>query len=363
MTRKKTLCIATTICVGLICAYPARAASFQVQAFASGAAVNATSPDSVEFGDGSLWIAYQNGADTTGASGSSTVARYSTSGTILSTWSIRGNVDGLRIDPASGLVWALQNNDANAALTVINPVTNGTTSYSYGTSYTANGNSLTRGFDDAVFKNGQVYLSETNPATSSDPIVLRLTTGLSSPLEVAGLLNSTFTGVNLATRHTASSTITDPDSVIQDPNGDLALTGEADKEIVFIHNPGASNQSEQFVSLLGSNGTPVNGNPDDTVYPTATRGFIYLADTGANIVYRLSATGLTPGSVYVDVGNEFGSLDLSTGVVTPVFQGVSPHGAQFVNAAITVPEPRTPPYLLLGLFCYGVLRCLGRQTD
>ncbi len=246
---------------------------------------------------------------------------------------------------------------------MINPVTNGTTSYSYGTSYTANGNSLTRGFDDAVFKNGQVYLSETNPATSSDPIVLRLTTGLSSPLEVAGLLNSTFTGVNLATGHTSSTTITDPDSLIQDPNGDLALTGEADKEIVFIHNPGASNQSEHFVSLLGSNGTPVNGNPDDTVYPTATRGFVYLADTGANIVYRLSATGLTPGSVYVDVGNEFGSLDLSTGVVTPVFQGVSPHGAQFVNAAIAVPEPRTPLYFLLGLFCYGVLRCLGRQTD
>lgn len=364
MTRcERILRIATGICAGLIGAYSAQAASFQVQVFASGAAINATSPDSVQFGDGSLWIAYQNGADTTGASGSSTVVRYSTSGAVLNTWSIRGNVDGLRIDPASGLVWALQNNDANAALTVINPVTNATTSYSYGASYTANGNSLTRGFDDAVFKNGQVYLSETNPATASDPIVLRLTTGLSSPLEVAGLLNSTFTGVNLATGHTASTTITDPDSLIQDPNGDLALTGEADKEIVFIHNPGAANQSEEFVSLLGTNGSPVNGNPDDTVYPTATRGFIYLADTGANIVYRLTATGLTPGSVYVDVGNEFGSLDLSTGVVTPIFQGVSPHGAQFVSFAATVPEPRTPLYLVLGLLCCFVLRRFVRQPD
>ncbi|MBV8866834.1 MAG: hypothetical protein JO210_15675, partial [Acidobacteriaceae bacterium] len=54
-----------------------RAASFTVQTFATGAAVKSTSPDSVEFGDGSLWISYQNGADSTGASGASTVVRYS----------------------------------------------------------------------------------------------------------------------------------------------------------------------------------------------------------------------------------------------------------------------------------------------
>lgn len=115
----------------------AEAASFTKQVFATGAAIGATSPDSVEFGDGSLWISYQNGADTTGASGSSTVVRYSPSGVVQKTWNIAGNVDGLRVDPATGLVWALQNNDANSALTVINPVTNATTAYTYGTSYTA----------------------------------------------------------------------------------------------------------------------------------------------------------------------------------------------------------------------------------
>ena len=100
-----------------------RAASFTIQQFATGAAVGGASPDSVQFGDGSLWIAYQNGAASTGGSGSSTVVRYSPSGTVINTWSIAGNVDGLRIDP-SGTVWALQNNDANSALTTINPVTN-----------------------------------------------------------------------------------------------------------------------------------------------------------------------------------------------------------------------------------------------
>ena len=108
--------------------------TYQVQIFANGVMVGGTSPDSVTYGDGSVWIAYQNGADTAGASGSSTVVRYSPEGAIENTWTIKGNVDGLKVDPSTGLVWALQNNDGNSALTVINPTTNATTSYKYGSS-------------------------------------------------------------------------------------------------------------------------------------------------------------------------------------------------------------------------------------
>src|SRR5271167_3888599 len=86
---------------------------FTVQTFATGAAVGGTSPDSVSFGDGSVWIAYQDGADSAGAKGASTVVRYSPSGAIVNQWTIGGNVDGLKVDPTSGLVWALQNNDGN----------------------------------------------------------------------------------------------------------------------------------------------------------------------------------------------------------------------------------------------------------
>jgi hypothetical protein len=35
------------------------------------------------------------------------------------------------------------------------------------------------------------------------------------------------------------------------------------------------------------------------------------------------------------VGNEFGALDTHTGIVTPLFTGVSPHGVVFVAS----PEP------------------------
>jgi hypothetical protein len=95
------------------------------------------------------------------------------------------------------------------------------------------------------------------------------------------------------------------------------------------------NQTESFVALLGPNGQTISGLPDDTVFPTAPSGTFYVADTGANSVYALAASGLAPGSVYVDVGHEFGSLDTSTGIVTPLFTGVSPHGVVFVAS----PEP------------------------
>jgi len=340
--------------VSVICVSACAAQSYNVQTFATGTGLGATSPDSVLFGDGSIWISYQNGADSTGLFGSSTVVRYSLSGAIQNTWSIPGNVDGLRVDH-SGLVWALQNNDGNSTLTVINPTTNGTTLYTYGDTYT---NVPNRGFDDAQFLKGNTFLSETNPASPNDAIVVRLTTGLTSPLQIAGILNSRFTGTNLATGMVGSDTITDSDSLIQTPKGDLALTGEADQQIVFIHNPGQSGQSESFINLLGTNGQTISGLPDDTAYPTASSGYFFMADVGANTVYKISATGLAPGSVYIDVGDEFGILDLSTGIVTPIFIGTSPHGLEFISSAQAVPEPGTLIIFGSGVIALGsLLRC------
>lgn len=312
------------------------ASTFVPSVFATGTPLGATQPDSVVAGDGSLWVAYTNGAASDGTGGSSTVVRYSFSGSVTNTWTIAGNVDGLRVDP-NGNVWALQNNDGNSTLTVINPVTNGTTPYTYGNTYT---NIANQGFDDVEFLNGKTYLSETNPPAGTSPIIWQLTSGLNNPLQVAAILTSTFTGTNLATGTPQSTTIGDSDSLILDGAGDLVLTGESDQEIVIVHNPGAANQSESFINLTGLTSTQ---NPDDTVFPNAANGTFYVADTGGNTVYAINATGLTPGSVYVDVGTIFGLLNLSTGAVTPIFTGVSPHGVFFVAA----PEPAT--FLTAGL--------------
>jgi len=93
--------LATTVAVLILLTVPVRATSITAGVFANGASVSSTSPDSVVFGDGSLWVAYQNGADSTGASGSSTVVRYNLSSSVVNTWTIAGNVDGLRIDHES----------------------------------------------------------------------------------------------------------------------------------------------------------------------------------------------------------------------------------------------------------------------
>jgi len=108
---------------------PLQAASFTSAVFATGAAVNATGPDSVTFGNNSLWVEYSNGASSTGGSGSSTIVQYSLSGAVQHTYTIAGSADGLKFNPNTGQIWALQNQDANSTLTIINPATQATSSF------------------------------------------------------------------------------------------------------------------------------------------------------------------------------------------------------------------------------------------
>jgi hypothetical protein len=120
------------------------------------------------------------------------------------------------------------------------------------------------------------------------------------------------------------------------------LTREADGQLVFVQNAGSSSQSQSFINLLGTNGLPIGADVDDSAFNgNATQGYFLLSDTGANQVYKILATGLSKDMTFVDVGNEFGSVDLSTGIVTPIFPGTSPHGLEFV------PVLSEPPMLTL----------------
>jgi hypothetical protein len=148
----------------------AAALTIDVSTFAT-APVGSSAPDSITTGDGSVWVEYGNGVDSTGViPGFSTIVQYSAvSGAVQHTYSISGLVDGLKFNPTTGMVWALQNNDANATLSLINPTTQAVSGplkylappYAYGnncppaTTSCNNG----RGYDDVAFLNGQVYLS------------------------------------------------------------------------------------------------------------------------------------------------------------------------------------------------------------
>lgn len=349
--KKQLIAVGAYIAIvgaSLLLVSPVRAASFTTTVFATGGAVNANSPDSVTVGNNSVWVEYGNGASSTGGSGSSTIVQYGLNGSVQHTYSIAGSVDGLKYNPNTGQVWALQNQDANSTLTIINPTTGTTSSFTYGPVY--NSMSGTRGLDDVVFNGNQTFMSVTNPGSGTDPVVVQLT-NLVSPLLQSAILTSGATGTNRATGSTGTIPATDPDSLKSGPNGSLILTGEGDHALMFINNPGQAGQSVSFLNLVNAAGATA-GAPDDALFPNATAGTFYVADTGANIVYAITATGLVPNtSLYADVANAFSSVDPTTGVVTPIFTGASPHGMDFVAS----PEPTSLVLCLTGgVLLWGV---------
>ena len=77
------------------------------------------------------------------------------------------------------MVWALQNNDANATLSIINPTTHTVSApLRYGPPYTyTTPGPLARGYDDVAFLGGKIYLSYTNPVNPTDPVLQVLNNG------------------------------------------------------------------------------------------------------------------------------------------------------------------------------------------
>ena len=325
--KKARLCaaIAAAICVGQS---SATAASYSSSVFATGAGVNAKSPDSVTYGNGSVWIEYSNGAASSDYTGTSTIVQYSTSGAVQNTYSLGGNVDGLKYNPNTGLVWALQNQDGNSMLSTIDPTTKAINTYQYQSPVSA-----TRGFDDVAFIGNNVYLSQTNPVSTSDAVVVKL----NNPNPATPITFSTVqTGAGILA--------TDPDSLKSTATGGLVLTGEGDGALTFITNPNTSAQSATTLKLSGANGAAI-GSPDDSVYATAASGTFYVTDSSTGTVYAIQASGLVANtSLFVSVGNAFGSLDPTTGVVTPIITGTGLHGAEFVAS----PEPASIGMALAG---------------
>jgi glutamine cyclotransferase len=299
-----------------------------VSTFATGTAVNATKPDSIALGNNSLWVSYSNGADSTGLSGSSTVVQYKLNGQVRHVQSIPGYVDGLKVDPRSGLVWAMQNQDGNSTLTLLNPKT-GTASTPIAYAVTSG----SRGYDDVVFRFNQAFVSYTNPTGPTDPTIQLVQNG-SNPLIVTPILLMGATGTNLATGQANQPTAqNDPDSLKLTPNGDLMLTSGDDGQLIFVGQPGTTKQSVSFLTLLDpSTGLAVSG-LDDAVFATADQGSFYLSDTKNNQVLKIDAANLAIGSLYASVGslNEFATVDIHTGRVTALVSNLNgPHGLEFL---------------------------------
>ena len=312
--------------------------------FATGTG-GATQPDSLSLGrNGSLWAEYGNGADSAGAGGSSTIVEYSAKGKVEHTYTIAGLADGLKIDPATGMVFVLQNNDGNATLSLIDPKTGDVTGpLSYAVT------SATRGYDDVAFLHGQVYLSYTNPTGSGDPVLQRL---LNGNMPIGALTTSTIladgaTGFDLSTGQAGQPIpLSDIDSLKSTPAGGLVLTSEADNAFTLISNPGTKAQSERFVQLSN---LPAGSALDDVIIPTSSSGTFYVSNSATNQILAYKVSGLNTSDAYASVGTEVVQVDLQTGAETPLIAGLSgAHGLAFKPAAVAGPVVRSTSIFAVG---------------
>jgi hypothetical protein len=290
----------------------------------------ASAPDSITTEHGMFFVEYGNGADSTGAGGSSTIVQYDKAGNVEHSYTIAGSVDGLKVNPYTGQIWALQNQDGNSTLTLIDPVSHKVT----GPLSFANP-SATRGYDDVVFKGNKVFLSYTNPNGNGDPTLVELVNGdhPSGTLLTKTILVDGAMGFNTVTHATEAVPQSDPDSLKIAPNGDLIFSSGADGTIIDVQNPGTANQAVSFTTIQGV--TAGNAGLDDVIKPSATAGTFYLTDTKSGKVYSFHATGLNTNDYYASVAslNGFGQVDPTTGVFTPLVTGAnfaSAHGLVFV---------------------------------
>jgi hypothetical protein len=288
------------------------------------------SPDSITLANGDVWVAYTNGADSTGLSGASTIVEYDRSGHVDHTYQIAGYVDGLKFDPVTGEIWALQNQDGNSTLTLIDPEDH---TVSKPLSYAVP--SSLRGYDDVVFTHGKVFMSYTNPVNSGDPTPVQLTNGNDphGALTTTPILKFSDTGLNLETGKIEVIPQNDPDSLKLAPNGDLLFASGSDDVIIDVQHPGTAQQAVAFTQVQG-----VTGGLDDIIKVNASAGTFYLSDTADNRVLAVHLTGLNVNDYYASVGNAFGQVDPKTGAFTalvsaadaPGFTFGSAHGVEFV---------------------------------
>ncbi|MDQ2801669.1 MAG: hypothetical protein M3Y41_02895, partial [Pseudomonadota bacterium] len=262
----------------------------------------------------------------------STIVQYDGTGDVQNTYTIAGEADRLKFDPRTGDVWALQNQDANSTVILINPATQQVSDpLKYDSGYVY-GTDSARGYDDVAFNGGNVFLSYTNPVNPGDPVIERLLNGTApfGTLETSSVLSLGDTGTNLATGETNQPLpLNDPDSLKTLPDGSLILTSERDVSFTIVQHPGTAQQTASFISL--PSGSP---EPDGAIVPTSTSGTFLVSNTTGNDITEAKVTGLNTNDIYASVGTAIDQIDPHTGNVTPVVTGLSgAHGLLFVPSS------------------------------
>jgi hypothetical protein len=307
-------------------------APYKLTLFAN-APTGLSAPDSIAVLDGHVFVGYGDGHLPDGSDGlNSQIVEYKMDGTVVHTYTVPGHSDGLKVNPVTHKLWALQNEDANANLVIIDTETHFQQLYTFGAA--AHGG----GYDDMVFRGCKAYISASNPANNpnSGPAIV------SAQLEgnlvaVKSVLAGEASAIDIPTDTPVTLNLQDPDSMTLDPLSNIVLDSQGDQELIIVSNPESSDQRVLRLPLtyLTSAG-PAPVETDDTAFVTSSEGFLLFADKGLNAVYKISKNAFVPGTAYTaaDGGPFVGALDMTTGVVTPIVTGVkNPGGMIFVDTS------------------------------
>lgn len=315
---------------------------YQLKVFAN-APTGLSAPDSIAVLRDHVFVGYGDGHAPDGSDGkNSQVVEFASDGSVVYTYTVPGHNDGLKFDPSSHLLWALQNEDANANLVIINTKTHEQKLYTFGP--TLHGG----GYDDIVFRGCKVYVSASNPANNPNtgPAIVSVRLH-GSTVDVEPVLAGEANAIDIPTDTTVQLNLQDPDSMTLDPLGNIVLDSQGDQQLIIVSNPGASTQRTLRLPLsyLTPAG-PAAVETDDTAFVTSTEGYILFADKGLNTVYTLSKNAFVPGTAYTaaDGGPFVGSLDMATGIITPIVTGLqNPGGLVFADTSKhTKDESRGP---------------------
>jgi hypothetical protein len=326
------------------------APGFSISVFANGPA-GTSNADSVEVVGNNVFVGYGNTAAKTGGSGTSTIAEFSRSGTLLQSTTVDGHNDGLRYNAATNQLWAIQNEDANANLVLINP---GNLAKSAPMSIASvNGGG---GFDDAAFVGGKAYLSASNPANSPNTgVAIVLATPGATTVSTTPVLagNSSATPLNAGAPSTLN--LQDPDSLSITMDGRVVLTSQADGQLVFVKNIGTASQSVGVLQLT-------NAMVDDTAFGGTSNSTLLVADKTTDKVYAVtgdfnSDNGYSAAQDSNGLNGSIGTFNANTygdGTLTPIVTGLgNPAGEAFLSPA--VPEPATWGLMIIGFAGVGFM--------
>ena len=294
-------------------------------------------PDSIVRWRHSILVGYQNHVAKDGTDGGfSTIVQYGLDGTAQRTFQVKGHNDGLRIVGEDHL-WALQNEDANPNLVVINLESGHQKAYTFPP--TPHGG----GYDDMAIKDGHIFVTASNPNLDSNgvndfPALVEVHLD-GDTVDVTPVLNGNAAAFDIPTGKAITLNLTDPDSLTIDPRGNILLDDQQDGELVFIRKPLSPNPIVgQLTLTLGEGSGPGSITVDDTAFPRTPRDFLLFSDVGAGIVYRLDSRvfGFEPGVPYSasDTGGFVAVLNLDSGLLTPIGTGFqSTRGMIFVSPA------------------------------